>query len=237
MKKILLIFTVLICIQSNAQNKWFETYTDSTLLKRDADKIIQQFASKVEKLSPNVRLKDNKAIKNTTPNLIFINNNVTVNLPFWAELIPPQKDFFTEMGGGISEGKEVFGLFFNGFYLVHELGHSFLANAGKEYYNAYDGEYDANVVGILYWKAAGEKRNLKKCYVYAKKILKILKNPVPENEDYKKYVTEHYLELAVDPYKYGYIQFTQFVEIYEDKSLPNFDTFVKNCNMTQKSNR
>ena len=161
MKKIFVMSVVFIGlgISANAQNKWFETYTDSTLLTRDANEIIQQFALKIGQLNPDIKLNDIKAIKNTTPYLIFINNSVTVNLPFWEEMIPQQKEFFTEMGGGISEGKEIFGLFFNGFYLVHELGHSFFTNTGKEYDNAYDGEYDANIVGILYWKIAGEERN------------------------------------------------------------------------------
>lgn len=29
------------------------------------------------------------------------------------------------------------------------------------------------------------------------------------------------------PYVYGYMQFKQFIEIYEDKNLPDFDTFIK----------
>ncbi|MCR6720981.1 MAG: hypothetical protein NVV59_12005 [Chitinophagaceae bacterium] len=57
-------------------------------------------------------------------------------------------------------------------------------------------------------------------------MLQSLKDPVPANENYKGYITSHYLELAADPYKYGYIQFKQFVEIYENKSLPDFDTYV-----------
>ena len=229
MKKVLLILTALIYLQSSAQNKWFETYTDSILLTRDANKIVQQFASKIEQHNPDIKLNNNKAIKNTTPYLIFI-NNATISLPFWMEVSSQQKEFFTEIARGANEGKKVFGLFFNGFYLAHELGHSLSANAGKNFDNAYDSEYEANIIAILYWKAAGEKRNLKKCYAYSKKMLKTLENPVPANEDYAKYITEHYSELASDPYKYGYIQFTQFVEIYEDKSLSNFDAFIKNYN-------
>jgi hypothetical protein len=146
----------------------------------------------------------------------------------WEEIIPPQKAFFAEVAGGENEGKEVFGLFFNGFYIAHELGHSISASAGKKFDNAYDSEYDANIIAILYWRTTSEKDNLKKCYDYAKKMLTTLKNPVPENEDFKKYVTQHYKELASDPYKYGYIQFSQFVEIYENKTMPDFDTYIKN---------
>ncbi|RYF38443.1 MAG: hypothetical protein EOO38_24760 [Cytophagaceae bacterium] len=47
------------------------------------------------------------------------------------------------------------------------------------------------------------------------------------NTEVKKYFTEHYNEFGQDPYKYGFIQFSQFVKVYEDKSLPDFNTYVK----------
>ncbi len=228
MKKLILILTLLTYFQSNAQNKWFETYSDTMLFVNDANKIVKEFATKIKAINPEIEI-DAKAIKNTKPYLIFYSpkNNV-VNLPFWDEVIPQQKDFFTEIAGGKDEGKKVFGIFFNGFYIAHELGHAFASKTGKKFDNAYDSEYYANEIGILYWKASGQQETLKKCYKYAKKILKHLKNPVPENENYKEYITEHYNELAPDPYKYGYIQFSQFVEIYENNNISDFNTFVKN---------
>lgn len=211
----------------NAQNKWFSTYNDSAALVVDANKIINRITPQVNNINPAINLRQNTAVKNTTPYLIYI-DSVTVHLPMWEEVIPPQKAFFAKVAGGENEGKEVFGLFFNGFYIAHELGHSISASAGKKFDNAYDSEYDANIIAILYWRTTSEKDNLKKCYDYAKKMLTTLKNPVPENEDFKKYVTQHYNELASDPYKYGYIQFSQFVEIYENKTMPDFDTYIKN---------
>lgn len=227
------IFLIIIafCVfgQTSAQNKWFSIYNDSTALTRDANKITQQLASRILKVCPNINLQDDKAIKNTTPNLVFFSStNKTVNLPFWSEVILPQQQFFFKVAGGENEGKEVFGLFFNGFYLAHELGHSFFNKAGNEFDNKFDSEYEANTFAMLYWKAAGEKDNLKKCYDYAKKMLKTLKNPVPENEEFKKYITKHYGKLASDPYKYGYIQFSQFVEIYDNKNLIDFDRYISN---------
>lgn len=225
----LIIITFCIFVQTSAQNKWFSTYNDSTALTKDANEITQQLANRISKVSPNINLQGDIAIKNTTPNLIFFKSvNKTVNLPFWTEVIVPQQQFFAEVAGGEKEGKEVFGLFFNGFFLAHELGHSFFNKAGKEFENKYDSEYEANTFAILYWKETGEKDNLKKCYDYAKKMLKTLKNPVPENENFKKYLTENYGKLASDPYKYGYIQFSQFVEIYDNKNLPDFDSYISN---------
>lgn len=228
MRKTLLFLMILFAfVQTNAQNKWFSAYSDSTVLVNDADKNIQQMAENIFKITSIVDLRNNKSVKNTKPYLIFIKND-TVNLPFWTEVIPQQKQFFAEVAGGEKEGKEVFGLFFNGYFLAHEIGHSFASKSDKKFDNNYDSEYDANIIGILYWRSVGETENLKKCYAYAKRMLKALKNPVPENEDYKQYITKNYGKLASDPYKYGYIQFSQFVEIYEDKTLPNFETYIKN---------
>jgi hypothetical protein len=228
MKKIAFIFSVLfICFQLNVQAQWFTTYSDSTALKTDAEKIVSQFRKEVQTINPLLKPADWKVVKNTSPYLIYIYQS-TVNLPFWEEVIPQQKDFFTEVAGGKKQGKEVFGLFFNGFYLVHELGHGLVNNIEKKFGNQYDSEYDANTIAILYWRSAGQKATLKKCYAYAKKMLKHLKNPVPANEDFKEYMSKHYEELSSDPYKYGYIQFSQFVEIYENKKLPDFKTLMRN---------
>lgn len=181
---------------------------------------------KIQSANPEIKMPENVAVKNTTPYLIYI-DSTTVNLPMWEEVIPPQKKFFEEIAVN-GNGKEVFGLFFNGFYIAHELGHSISASTGKKFDNAFDSEYDANIIAILYWRATEQNKNLAKCYSYAKQMLKALKNPVPENENPKEYMTQHYSKLASDPYQYGYIQFSQFVEIYEDKSLPDFDTYIKN---------
>lgn len=227
MKNLNFLLFLFLSLQINAQNRWFSTYNDSIALKSDAEKIVNQFKQKVKSANSSIILDDWKVVKHTTPYLIYIENK-TANLPFWPEVIPQQKDFFTEVSGGKKQGKEVFGLFFNGFYLVHELGHGLGGSNGKEFDNAFDAEHNANTIAILYWRNAGKKNQLKQCYAYAKKMLTHLKNPVPAGEDTKKYLTKHYEEFSADPYKYGYIQFLQFVEIYENKNLPDFETFMKN---------
>jgi len=157
MKKLLLI-SILVCLYtlSLAQtNKWFSSYNDSSALVADANKLIQQMADRIYARKPGVDLREIVAIKNTTPYLIFIKAN-KVNLPFWTEVITPQKKFFSEIAGGANEGRAVFGLFFNGFYLAHEIGHSFFTYAGKSFENAYDSEYAANTLAILYWRSIGD---------------------------------------------------------------------------------
>ena len=170
--------------------------------------------------------------KNTQPYLIF-NDGSAINLPFWPEVIPEQQDFFVSIAGGEEAGMEAFGLFFNGFYLAHEIGHSLSHQAGIKYSNDYDSEYGANIAAVLYWQKAKYSQKAKQtaalepCYTYAKKMLRQLENPVPAGQDPKAYITQHYQELSGNPYQYGYIQFMQLVQSYENKSLPDFDIWLK----------
>jgi hypothetical protein len=209
-----------------AQNKWFTVYDDSAALVKTAEVITEKFTADFKAIKPGLKLSVS-VVKNTTPYLIFIYHD-TINLHLWSEVVPQQKDFFTEVSGGEKAGKEVFGLFFNGFYVVHEIGHAVTDLLGKKYDNAYASEYDANILSMLYWKKVGEADKLLRCYQYAKIMLGTLKNPVPAGEDHGAYITKHYAELSSDPYKYGYIQFRQFVEIFEATDLPDFDVFIKN---------
>lgn len=228
-KALLILFTICIAIGSNAQEKWFSTFSDSNKLVKEADGIVNKVHVDIKKINPDIILPTTKVIKNTTPYLIYVDLEIhTINLPLWSEVIPEQKAFFAEVAGGDVLAKEVFGLFFNGFYLVHEYGHAFAESNGKRFDNAFDSEYEANSFAILYWRSIKKHKELKSCYNFAKSMLQKLKNPVPANEDYKAYMTAHYDELSSDPYKYGYIQFSQFVEIYEKSNLGNFKTFVKN---------
>lgn len=51
----------------------------------------------------------------------------------------------------------------------------------------------------------------------------------PENKDVKKYLNENYWEFVkMNPGNYNAIQSMQVIEIYEDKTLPDFDTFILN---------
>jgi hypothetical protein len=50
---------------------------------------------------------------------------------------------------------------------------------------------------------------------------------VPKNMSEEEYFTKNYEEASSNPYTYGYMQFKQFIQIYEDKNLPEFDSFIK----------
>ena len=209
------------------QQNFFQVYVDSASLVQDANQIIQDFTKDVNAIKP-VFTKETKAVLNTKPYLIFYSTTLNqVNLPIWHQVIPAQKEFFYELGGDEEKGKKLFGLFFNGFFLPHEMGHALQEAINENEVNLYQNEYFANVVAILYWRKVNRKGELAECYELAKKMVRELPNPVPPGEDPIKYFNEHYEELGADPYKYGFFQFYQIVKIYDDKTLPSFDTFIR----------
>ncbi|MGI8598829.1 MAG: hypothetical protein ACR2KB_06185 [Chitinophagaceae bacterium] len=137
MKKILMTGSMLVSIFVYSQDKLFKVYTDSAFLVNDANKIVDDFVDKVNAISPVFTTKP-LAILNTKPYLIFYSPKANqVNLPIWHQVMPQQKEFFTNIAGSEKEGEKVFALFFNGFYLSHELGHA-LQNAAnmKKYCNS-----------------------------------------------------------------------------------------------------
>ena len=227
MRKLIIVICLFLNISVKGQKKLFYVYTDSANLVNDANNVIADFTAKVNAIK-HVSASSPLAILNTKPYLIFFSSKSNrVNLPIWYQVMLPQKEFFTKLSGSEKEGEKVFGLFFNGFYLPHELGHALQFAVNKKETNQYQNEYFTNIVAILYWKKVKRNKELKQCYKYAKKMVGQLKNPVPEGEDPIRYFNDHYNELSADPYKYGYFQFAQFVKIYEDKSLVKFDRFIR----------
>jgi hypothetical protein len=226
MKRILTFSILFISLGAYSQKKFFHLYPDSAILVQDANFIVANFSAHLNAISPLFSSKP-KAILNTKPFLIFYSPKYNqVNLPIWDQVIPQQKEFFYKLGGNEKKGKEIFGLFFNGFYLPHELGHAIQSAANKRESDLFQNEYFANTIAILYWRKAMRTKELRQCYKYAKQMVRQLANPVPEGEDPIKYFNEHYEELGADPFKYGYYQFAQFVEIYENKTLKGFDEFI-----------
>ncbi len=229
MKQIIILSAFLFSTsQIIAQKNWFLPYEDSIEFVKDAQKITTSFENDIKKIRPTIKFSI-KPVLNTTPYLIYYDDrNLTTNLPIWEQVIPQQKNFFYEVAGSQAEGKKAFGLFFNGFYLPHELGHA-LQDVIKDTLSglSYRNEYLANTIAILWWRKYKKIEELKLCYEYAKKIWLKLPNPVPKNMSEEDYFTKNYEEASQNPYTYGYMQFKQFIQIYEDKNLPDFDTFIK----------
>ena len=228
MKKTVLIITItLISLTTNAQKKWFTIYPDSIALLNDATKISEKFKKDVYKFKKDDKF-TTKTILNTTPYLIFFDGKNQVNIPLWSQVLPELKAFTKEVTGSEEEGKRMFGLFFNGFYLIHEYGHAYQETYDFENSKvSYQNEHLANTIAILYWRKIGKKKELKQCYELAKKMFAKLPNPVPEGISKEEYFTKNYEQAASNPFIYAYMQFGQFIEIYENKSLPYFDEFMK----------
>lgn len=228
MKKTILIIAIsLMSLTTNAQKKWFTINQDSVALVKEATKISEKFKKDVYKFK-----KDDKftttTILNTTPYLIFFDGQNKVNIPLWSQVLPELKAFTKEVTGSEEEGKRMFGLFFNGFYLIHEYGHAYQET--YDYENSkvsYQNEHLANTIAMLYWRKIGKKKQLKQCYELAKKMFAKLPNPVPEGMSKEEYFTKNYEEATQNPFVYAYMQFGQFIEIYEDQSLPSFDEYMK----------
>jgi len=226
MKKVtLFIAIILLSLTTNAQKKWFTTYQDSVALVKDATTITNAFTKDLQKIDPTFKFKI-RTLLNTTPYLIFFYKDAA-NIPLWEQVIPEQKQFFYQLTGSESEGKKAFGLFFNGFYLPHELGHAFEFVLRGNINNSYESEYLANTIGFLWWKKQHRDAELKQCYEYAKKMWSQLPNPVPEGSTVGEFFSKNYEEATKDPFVYGYLQFKQFIDIYENKNLPDFNTFIK----------
>lgn len=214
---------------ASAQNQWFKLYQDSTELVNDGKAITAKFTKDIQQIKPSISFSVN-TILNTTPYLIFYwgeNGVRTANLPKWDQVIAPQKQFFYDVAGSESAGKEMFRLFFNGFYLPHELGHALEHLTKGNINGSYQEEYFANIVGMLWWKKQGKTQELKECYEFAKRVWAKLPNPVPSGSTMEEYFTSNYQKATEDPYVYGYMQFKQFIQVYEDKTLPDFDTFIR----------
>jgi hypothetical protein len=198
-------------------------------LVKDANEVSALFMHDIKQLEPSSNM-DVKTVLHTTPYLIYYakdGQENTANLPLWAEVIPQQQSFFYEVAGGEVAGKKAFGLFFNGFYLPHELGNAFQEIALHESGLSYSKEYFANIVAILWWRKQGRQQELSSCYEAAKAIWSKLPNPVPVGTLPEEYFTKNYEQASQNPYTYGYMQFKQFIQVYEDKTLPDFDTFIK----------
>jgi len=220
---LLLIFLIL-SGRLQAQTKWFFAFHDSSALVVEAAAIAKQFKTDVNRIDATLAVNP-EVVLNTQPFLIFYSPKTNrVNLPLWQQLSDESRNFFLKMAGSEKGAEELFGLFFNGFYLAHELGHA-LQKELTQYkgVNNYDREYLANVIGMLWWRKQGRTQELEQCYTLAKKLMQQLQNPVPPGQTAAQYFTQNYEAAGRNPFVYGYMQFGQFIQIYEDASLGDFD--------------
>lgn len=212
----------------NPYSNWFKTYSSENSLLADGKAITTQFVQDFSAILPAIPYSVEVVI-NTTPALVFFDPATkTVNLPFWNQLKPAAVGFFDKMGGTPEEGERLFGLFFNGFYLPHELGHGVQFFVKGDEKGSYANELFANQIGMQWWRKHGQQSNLEQCFQFAQHIMGILPDPVPKGMTVEEYFNENYDKVSSDPFIYGFLQFGQFIKVYEDQNLADFDTLLKN---------
>ncbi|TDB66882.1 hypothetical protein [Arundinibacter roseus] len=227
-----LLFLTASCTVTRAQ-EWFHAFPDTASLLRAGAELGKDFEKEVKAIDQTVAFVVPK-VKFDAMGPYYLPQENTVFLPQWQLAPEFFKEFCAELAGGAAEGEKIFGLFFNGFYVPHELGHALQFAANNRADNEYDNEYVANCLGLLYWRKKGKSKELEECYNFCKQALTKIKNPIPPNEDVKAYFTLHYEEFGQDPYKYSYIQLSQFMMAYEDTRQTNFEEYVGNVILKKK---
>ena len=133
MKKILLFLLLPVAISVSAQQKLFNTYSDSAKLVLAANEITGSFFMKLKQADPSY-IQAPRVVLNTDTKLVFyLAENNTINLPLWSQLSPTLKSFFYKLANGDeAEGKKIFGAFFNGFFIARELLFPLVPELGRQ---------------------------------------------------------------------------------------------------------
>lgn len=217
---------------SLAQQQWFEVFPDTIGIKIKGVELVRDFQEMVTEVDSLIDL-GGPTLSYNAWGPFYLQPQNTIYLPIW-DLSPQEFQIFcADLAGSQSDGKRMFGLFFNGFYVAHEVAHALQFATNTRADNEFDNEYTANALAILYWREMGRQRELDDCYQLAQRALLKMEDPIPDGADVKTYLTEHYGEIAKDPYKYGYIQFSQFIVVYKDSTLSDFRSFIRE-NILQK---
>lgn len=208
--------------EPKTRNFFFEMHEDSLSLKSIVEPLTNIFRTRVRKAGFSLK-PDFKSSMKTTPLLIYYDVNYNIHYPYWYDLDNNSKQFLLSITNNEAEAKKLFGLFFNTFYLPHEMAHYLSHISGdKAKLGSYEGEYFANQLAMLFWRDQGYfETQLRECYDMAKKVLPKLKNPVPAGENETEWFSKNYNKIVAshDPYTYGYFQFSQVIQIYEDEAL------------------
>lgn len=214
--------------QAFSQAKPFTIITDSVTLRKENDLLIKDFEKRVRKINGSVELKGLRTVvKDSLFAGYYLFKTNSIYLSTWPAQPKVIKNFCTGIMGSKAAGEKLAAMYFYGFFLPHEIGHGLQFNANVRKGNEYDNEYEANVIALLYWKERGKEKELRECYEIAKQVVAKLPNPIPANEDTKQYFTVHYDEMSQNAGQYAYMLFSQIVTIFEDKSLPDFNTYIK----------
>jgi len=216
-------------IGSTGQEVLFKLYGDSASLARDGAPMVADFNNRVNRIRPELAF-DVGFLVYTTPAMVYYapkSKKVVTSL--YHQLPEEHKTFFNSYSDNEEDAKQFFAVFFNGFYIAHELGHGLVAAYGLSDMKAmYYEEFEVNLIAMNYWSSVGKTAELEKCYQFAKAFLAKVPDPVPNGTENRiAWFNENYWELGPLPEKYGYFQFSQFVDIYENHDRVNIDQYLE----------
>jgi hypothetical protein len=227
-RKILLILLLFSYLPVKSQSMLFRVYPDSLSLAQDAASLFEDFFARVKAAEPNLNLEVKPRVQ-TTPNFVFYGrmDNVLV-LPLWHKAQDSQKEFFTRLGGSYIEGIRIFGMLYNGYFIIHELSTVLQIEKGIiDWARIYEMRYQANQLSIAYLKSSRWAAEMEAVYNLAKTFVSLMPFPIPAGQNIPEYFSENYPHISNHPMKYLYFQFLQIVEIYEDQELQGFENMVR----------
>jgi len=177
-------------------------------------------------------------VMQSSPNIIYFqklsDSSGRIVVSVWEELIVEQKNLFNSWASRVSEDitgeylfKELFEESFSCISIAHEMTHYLQFSLDLEL-TRWDSENQANIFAVAFMQLQedGEER-LKRFIDLIRPIYEGMEDPTPEGEDLRDYFNKNYRQLMVDPEKYGYYQFKQTIEAYDNRDNLNFDDLVK----------
>jgi len=221
------------CSQHEKNSPAFAFNSDDEVYKVTRG-IADDFVQTVNKRYPGFEFSP-KVVITPTPSLAFYDaRNDAITFTWWGQLPPEGKGFFLSLTDSdpFTIEKE-FGMLFNWFYVPHELAHALQAKTGrtvnyKPYFDFWQSEMEANEMAFAYFRSKGNHKELEELYLYAKKILSVLPDPVPAGYDPIVVFNENYPseQHPLNPSVYGYFQMMQKVLIFENPDQPSFEEYL-----------
>ena len=219
------------CSQSD-QNGTVLTFKNDEHAYQVIQSIADDFIQTVNKLYPKLEFNANVVVKPTQVFAYYDDRENAITLSWWGQLPQEGKNFFLSLTDSEPEVIEKeFGMLFNWIYVPHELTHALQLKTGRVSIPDFDFwqfEMEANEMAFAYYRSQGKYKELEDLYLYAKKLLSVLPDPVPDGKDKIEFFNENYPDgtKPFDPLMYGYFQMTQKVLIYENTDQPSFEEYL-----------
>ena len=204
-------------------------YATTGLLQAEAQRIVDAFASELERARGETLPSPPTVEVRNTPMLIFFSGKSnTIVVPWWETQPTEMRAVFRQFSGGTdADAEQLFGAFFNGFLVAHEASHWFQDAADRRESTLYANENQANRLAVAFWRTQpGGEQFLARLEKLATRAAANLPDPTPVGEDPVAYFGANYQTLGRDPLKYGYYQFRFMADALRDRAELDFKRMV-----------